>query len=154
MSIFTRGQHDRRLIPAQTSPPHQYTADPPVAQRPPWETAPFPACTDPGPQRVPAATRPYVQADPLTAPHIPITEDAVLDYPLSGPAPARVTSPQPVVLTGWQVPRAAYPDPRRDPGPAGYAKVMQIVSAVTGTTSRFEDPRAWDARALTTGEAA
>ena len=139
--------------PSPPRPRCRPSARPVPLQRPPWETAPFPAYTDPGP-RVPAAARPYVKPDPLTAPHIPITEDAVLDYPLSGPAPARVTSPQPVVLTGWPVPLAAYPDPHRDPGPARYAKAMQIVSATTGTASSYEDPRAWDARALATGDAA
>ena len=79
MSIFTRGRHDGRHIPAQTPLPPQRTAG-----SPPWETAPFPAYTDPGP-RVPAAARPYVKPDPLTAPHIPITEDCGTRLPAFRP---------------------------------------------------------------------
>ena len=147
MIFFAR--HQRRRVPLQTTPPAaEHTAPNPAARRMrAAETTPIPV----------SLTRPYAPqptADPLTAPDVPITETAVVGHQIRvAPSPSR-HQPGPVVLTGWPVPLAAYPDPHRDPGPVRYAKAMQIVSAVTGTTSTHEDPRAWDARALTTGEAA
>jgi len=47
------------------------------------------------------------------------------------------------------VPSFIYPPPSRDPGPREYAYLMHLVSALTGTTSPFDNPRAWPARALT-----
>ena len=105
-------------------------------------------------------------ADPLTDPDIEITETAVFGHLLADWSPAPAVSLLPlarevagparrlVALTGWQVPPAAYPDPAQNPGPARYAKLMRRVSAATGTSSSYENPRAWAARALTPGGAA
>ena len=123
--------------------------------------------------------RPYVpelETGPLAG-DIKITEAAVIGHLLDHQPPAHASPPLPrrrpgahwppaplplarevtagtrrlVALTGQPVPAATYPDPARDPGPARYAKLMRIISAATGTTSTYEDPHAWTARALTPG---
>ena len=141
---------------------------PPLVARAPQPPAPSPACDGPGysftgkharaPQHLPAC--------PLTDPNVEITETAVFGHLLAGWSPAPAASLLPlarevagparrlVALTGWQVPPAAYPDPAQNPGPARYAKLMRRVSAATGTSSSYENPRAWAARALTPGGAA
>ena len=53
------------------------------------------------------------------------------------------------------VPSFIYPPIGRDPGPREYARLMRRVSALTGTTSSYDDPAAWPAQQLTatpTGE--
>jgi hypothetical protein len=76
MSIFVRGKHDRRRVPAQTAPPPPARpAEPPYERARTPETMPFPA----------AIVRPYAAqpAGPLTAPDIEITETAVIGHQLS-----------------------------------------------------------------------